>query len=378
LQALSRRLASAADVGQVLLAARDAFKRALGLDAWLRIGTNDSMSPGVPPPDEKALAAADWCQANQQPAGRYTDTLASSDWWFLPVSGEREAIGVVGLRLGEGAPRPGEEQRRLAEAMTQEIGQAVVRTRLVEDLEDTRVAGETERLRSALLSSVSHDLRSPLSSILGAAGTLDAYGAGMDAADHHALLDTIRLEGERLDRYIQNLLDMTRLGHGDMTLRRDWIGVDELVGSAVARLVRYQARARAEVRIPADLAPIWVHPALVEQAVFNVLENAARFSPPEESVLVEARDAGGAVQVDVVDRGPGIPADERRRVFDMFYSVERGDRGGGRQGTGLGLAIAQGMVGAHGGSVEALPGDDGRGTRIRITLPRMTPAGSES
>ncbi|HTM70983.1 MAG TPA: ATP-binding protein, partial [Luteimonas sp.] len=233
------------------------------------------------------------------------------------------------------------------------------------------------RLRSALLSSVSHDLRSPLAAILGAAGTLDAYGGEMGAADHHALLDTIRLEGERLDRYIQNLLDMTRLGHGGMTLRRDWIGIDELVGSAVARLARYQGGVEVVIRVPAGLAPVWVHPALVEQAVFNVIENAARFSPPGEAVVVEARDADGAVQVDVMDRGPGIPADERRRIFDMFYSVERGDRGSGRQGTGLGLAIAQGMVGAHGGSVEALPGDHGRGTRIRITLPRMMPSGSE-
>ncbi|HTM71139.1 MAG TPA: DUF4118 domain-containing protein, partial [Luteimonas sp.] len=127
LQGLSRRLAAAADIGQVVLAARDAFKRALGFDAWLRIGADDAISPGVPPPDQKALAAADWCQANQQPAGRYTDTLASSDWWFLPLAGEREALGVVGLRLGDGAPRPGEEQRRLAEAMAQEISQAMVR-----------------------------------------------------------------------------------------------------------------------------------------------------------------------------------------------------------------------------------------------------------
>ena len=114
-----------------------------------------------------------------------------------------------------------------------------------------------------------------------------------------------------------------------------------------------------------------MHPALVEQALFNVLENAAKFSPPGDAVTVDARVVEGALRIDVRDRGPGIPEDERRRIFDMFYSVERGDRG--RQGTGLGLAITQGMIGAHGGSVEALPGADGRGTTIRITLPRVEP-----
>ncbi len=371
LQDLSRQLAAAADLGQVMRAGRDAFKRTLGMDAWLRVGEQDFFSPGVPSPDDKAMAAAAWSQKHQQPAGRHTDTLNSSDWWFLPLADERETLGVAGLRFGEGAQKPGIEQRRLAEAMTQEIAQAIVRTRLVDDLENARVGNETERLRSALLSSVSHDLRSPLASIIGAASSLDNYGASLNAEDRHALLETIRLEGERLDRYIQNLLDMTRLGHGGLTLNRDWIGVDELVGSAVARMQRYQPEARFEVSIQDGLAPIWVHPALIEQALFNVMENAAKFSPPGAAVGIDARLIDGALRIDVRDRGPGIPEDERKRIFDVFYSVERGDRG--REGTGLGLTICQGMIGAHGGSVEALPGADGHGTTIRITLPLIEP-----
>jgi two-component system sensor histidine kinase KdpD len=260
--------------------------------------------------------------------------------------------------------------------MTFDIAEAIRRARLVSALQDARVVGETERLRSALLSSVSHDLRTPLASIIGAAGSLESYGDAMGAADRHALLDTIRLEGERLDRYIQNLLDMTRLGHGGLAINRDWIGVDELLGSAVGRLQRYQPAARFELDIAPGLRPLWVHPALVEQALFNVIENAARFSPAGEPVAIRARDDDeGALRIDVADRGPGIPEEERKRVFDMFFSVERGDRG--RQGTGLGLAITQGMIGAHGGSVEALPGADGRGTTIRIVLPRLEPDARE-
>ncbi|UTA53257.1 sensor histidine kinase KdpD [Lysobacter soli] len=368
LQTLGRQLSTAGDVGEVLHAGRDALRRALDADVMLQAGGQSLHTEAL---DEKDRAAADWAMRHRQPSGRYTDTLAGSGWWFLPlVLGERET-GVVGLRLSDGAARIGSEQRRLAEAMAEDIAQALARARLVADLEDARVGNETERLRSALLSSVSHDLRSPLASIIGAASSLEHYGQSMDEADRRSLLDTIRIEGERLDRYIQNLLDMTRLGHGGLTLNRDWIGVDELIGSAVTRLQRYEPDARFEVSIAPGLAPIWVHPALVEQALFNVLENAAKFSPPGDAVTIEARIVDNALRIDVRDRGPGIPEDERRRIFDMFYSVERGDRG--RQGTGLGLAITQGMIGAHGGSVEALPGADGRGTTIRITLPRVEP-----
>jgi two-component system sensor histidine kinase KdpD len=230
------------------------------------------------------------------------------------------------------------------------------------------VANESERLRTALLSSVSHDLRTPLAAIIGAAGSLDSYGGAMDDTDRHSLLETVRMEGERLDRYIQNLLDMTRLGHGELALQRDWIGVDELIGSATARMRRYQPDVRFTITVDAGIGPIWVHPALVEQALFNVIENAGKFSPAGESIDIDARRvADDRLCIDIRDRGPGIPEAERRRIFDMFFSTARGDRGG--QGTGLGLAICRGMIGAHGGEVEALPVPEGFGTVVRITLP---------
>ncbi|TXI48060.1 MAG: sensor histidine kinase KdpD [Lysobacter sp.] len=372
LQSLGRRLAIAADLGQVTDAGRYELKQATGADALVELGERfDALDPSWAL-SEKDRAAADWALRHRQAAGRFTDTLGNADWWFLPLPTDA-AAGVIGLRFPESASRFGPEQRRLIEAMADDIAQAIVRTRLVADLEGARVAGETERLRSALLSSVSHDLRSPLAAIIGAAESLKHYGGAMSGEDRSSLLDTVRMEGERLDRYIQNLLDMTRLGHGGLTLNRDWIGVDELIGSAISRLQRYQPGLRFDIRVERDLAPIWVHPALVEQAIFNVVENAAKFSPVDEAIVVDAREADGHVRIDVRDRGPGIPEEERKRIFDMFFSVGRGDRGG--QGTGLGLAITQGMIGAHGGSVEALPGDGdgGRGTTVRIVLPRMRP-----
>ena len=312
------------------------------------------------------IAAADWCERHAAPAGRYTDTLNAAPCWLLPLGGEDQPLGVAALRFAAGDGELDPDRRSLALAMVQDIGQALARARLADELEGARVQGETERLRSALLSSVSHDLRSPLSSMIGAAGTLVDYEDRLPPGERRELLEAILGEGQRLDRYIQNLLDMTRLGHGTLKLNRDWVDVAEIVGAAVARLRKLFPALRVEIALPPDTVLLHAHPALIEQALFNILENAARFSPPEQPVTVAARTEGGRLLLDVGDRGPGIPEEERARIFDMFYSVSRGDRA--TQGTGLGLAICRGMIGAHGGSVEALPRAGG-GTTIRIDLP---------
>lgn len=369
MQKLERKLSKAADLGQVIAAGSSVLQSALRADVWMRIDAISGPDALADHLADKDLVAADWTRRHGQPSGRHTDTLTHSAWWFLPILSDQDAIGVVGLRFPQGAGRLPFEQRRLAESMVEDIGQAALRTRLVEQLETARIAGETERLRSALFSSVSHDLRSPLSAIIGAAESLIRYGKDMGADDRRSLLETIHAEGERLDRYIQNLLDMTRLGQQGLALSRNWIGVDELIGSAAHRLQRYVPAVQVESDIDPDLGAIHVHPALIEQAIFNVMENAAKYSPPEVPIEVRARAAdGNSVRIDVSDLGPGIPEDERHRIFDMFYSVERGDRG--KRGTGLGLTIVQGIVGAHMGTVEALSGPQGRGTTIRVTLPR--------
>ena len=258
------------------------------------------------------------------------------------------------------------DRRELAHAMAQDIALALERARLAEELEQARLQGETERLRNALLSSVSHDLRSPLASMIGAADTLAVYETQLPRDERQELLRAILHEGQRLDRYIQNLLDMTRLGHGTLKLHRDWVDATELVVAATDRLRRSFPGLALLMSLPQDTVLLYVHPALIEQALFNVLENAAHFSPAGEAVRVVVNVAGGQLLIDVIDRGPGIPPEEHARIFDMFYSVSRGDRGS--KGTGLGLSICRGMIGAHGGTVEALPADD-VGTTIRISLP---------
>ena len=317
------------------------------------------------------LAAAQWSDHHGEPAGRYTDTLNGASCWILPLGSEGHALGVVALRFDPAVTEPSTDTRSLALAMTQDIGQALERARLSDELEGARVQGETERLRNALLSSVSHDLRSPLASMIGAAGTLVSYEDKLPADERRELLQAILGEGQRLDRYIQNLLDMTRLGHGKLKLNRDWTDSTEIVAAAVSRLRKLFPELRVETTAPAEPVLLYVHPALIEQALFNILENAARFSPPDDAVRVTVQTTGEQLLIDVADRGPGIPEDERARIFDMFYSVSRGDRA--PQGTGLGLAICRGMIGAHGGSVEALPGT-GIGTIIRISLPLPPPS----
>jgi two-component system, OmpR family, sensor histidine kinase KdpD len=326
-------------------------------------------------PPERALsaqdlAAADWSDRHGEQAGRYTDTLNGAPCWVLPLGSESRPLGAAALRFDPMLSEPDPDQRSLALAMTQDIGQALERARLSDELEGARVQGETERLRNALLSSVSHDLRSPLASMIGAAGTLVSYEDKLPPGERRELLEAILGEGQRLDRYIQNLLDMTRLGHGTLKLNRDWSDSTEIVAAAVTRLRKLFPDLRVETLMPDEPVLLYVHPALIEQALFNILENAARFSPPGEAVRVTVRSSDDRLQIDVGDRGPGIPEDERSRIFDMFYSVSRGDRA--PQGTGLGLAICRGMIGAHGGSVEALPGD-GIGTTIRISLPLPAP-----
>ncbi|MCY1416912.1 Sensor protein KdpD [compost metagenome] len=319
--------------------------------------------------DEQERAAADWAWQHDQPAGLGTGTLPGGAWWWLPLSAEEGPLALLGVRPLDARALDG-QRRRLLAALGQPLAQALARAQLAEDLEAARLHGETEQLRSALLASVSHDLRTPLTAMRGSIDSLLALGEAIPAEDRRELLESTRDESERLDRYIQNLLDMTRLGHGGLKLSRDWVAPGDIVGSALNRLRTVVAPYRVETRVPAELPLLYVHAALIEQALVNVLENAARFSPPQGRLRIAVAQVGEELQFSVADEGPGIPPQEREKIFDMFYSAARGDRGG--QGTGLGLAICQGMVGAHGGRISVEDGIDGRGATLVLHLPLQT------
>jgi two-component system sensor histidine kinase KdpD len=324
---------------------------------------------------EAERAAADWAWQHDQPAGMGTGTLPFGRWWWWPLSVEDGPLALLGVCAKEGQTLSG-QRRRLLTALSQPLAQALARAQLADDLEAARLHGETEQLRSALLASVSHDLRTPLTAMRGSIDSLLALGEAIPLEDRRELLEGTRDEAERLDRYIQNLLDMTRLGHGALKLARDWVSPADIVGSSLNRLRAVLAPLQVCTDVPSELPLLFVHAALIEQALVNVMENAARFSPAHGRLQLNAGANDQEIFFSVSDEGPGIPEEERAKIFDMFYTAARGDRGG--QGTGLGLAICQGMVGAHGGRISVADGIDGRGTCITLHLPLQTQPGMDN
>lgn len=367
---LSRKLTAATDRQAVLAAAMQQFSLWQEVEVSLLARSADGLwkvESGVQRLlTEQERAAADWSWQHDQPAGLGTGTLPGGRWWWWPLSGEEGPLALLGVSPRDGGPLP-PEQRRLLAALGQPLAQALERAQLAEDLEAARLHGQTEELRSALLASVSHDLRTPLTAMRGSIDSLLALGEQIPLADRRELLEGTRDEAERLDRYIQNLLDMTRLGHGGLKLARDWVAPNDIVASAMQRLRPVLAALQVEVVVPAELPLLYVHAALIEQALVNVLENAARFSPSQGRLRVAVETDDEELRFSVSDQGPGIPEHEREKIFDMFYTAARGDRGG--QGTGLGLAICQGMLGAHGGRVTVGEGLEGRGATLCLHLP---------
>lgn len=238
---------------------------------------------------------------------------------------------------------------------------------LAKDLQKAQLQAEIEQLRSALLSSVSHDLKSPLSAMMGAAESLALLNEKLSTEDRKTLTETILQESQRLDSYIQNLLDMTRLGYGSLKIERDWVSLGDILGSALTRLRRYFVDVKTEVHFANEVPLLYVHPALIEQAIFNILENAARFTPQSAciKISVECKQQDCFIYID--DQGPGIPQALREKIFDMFYVVADGDKK--KQGTGMGLAICRSMIGAHGGSVHVESKNDNSGARFVVRLP---------
>ena len=368
MQDLGQKLSVAVDLNQVQEIAIDSLRKNLKAAVLLYFPEFSNQAEALQQLNEKERISAQWSYKNFQPSGRFTQTLTENDWWFVPLLASKQCLGVVGVKFPPQQSSFHIEQKQLAETMIEYIAQAISRTQLSKALEIANVNSETEKLRSALLSSVSHDLRSPLASIIGAAETLSNYRHSMNEADQDSLLEAIHLEGERLDRYIQNLLDMTRLGHEGLSLKRDWIGVDELVGSAVRRLKRYMPQAMIDLHLPQESLSLFVHAALIEQAIFNVLENAAKFSPENKAVIIDVVQMNdNEIEVAISDQGQGIPEDEREQIFDMFYTMQRGDRG--QSGTGLGLTIVKAIIGAHMGQISASSAKNNIGTCIRIRLP---------
>lgn len=318
---------------------------------------------------ERELGVAAWVVSHGKPAGLGTTTLPSMDSLWVPLRSSGGTLGALGLRPRAGEATLDPRLGSLLETFSGQVALALERTRLAEHVRATEMKVATEQLRNALLSSVSHDLRTPLASIVGSSSTLLRSEAALTPAARRDLTETILEEAERLNRLVGNLLDVTRLEAGAITLRREWESLEEIVGVALGRLARSAPGRVINTRLPETLPLVAVDAALLEQAIFNLLDNAVRHTPAETPVEISASAAPGSVEVVVSDRGPGLPPGEEQRIFERFHRAAGAQA---RAGTGLGLTVTRGIVQAHGGTILA-ENRPGGGAVFRFTLPLPEP-----
>ncbi len=379
LYAFTRELGSALDeegvAGVCVRIAAEAFEAEA---VFLRARGREDLAALAAVPRGAALgpserAVAQWTVDHGRPAGRGTDTLPGEQVLCMPVRAWGDVAAVLALRPNT-ERGPGAEQRSLLEALARQAALALDRVQLAEAARQAALRAKTEELRSALLSAVSHDLRTPLAAITGSATTL-RDGAALDATTRRDLTEAICEEAERLERLVSNLLDMTRLDSGKVEPKREWVPLVEVIGGALTRLERRLAGRRVATSIPEDLPLVSLDPVLVEQLFANLLENAAKYTPEGSEIEIRAAREGGTLVVDVADRGPGIPPGEEERIFERFH---RGAHAGVR-GVGLGLPIARAIAQAHGGRLVA-GNRPGGGALFRLTLalpPGPPPHGAE-
>jgi two-component system sensor histidine kinase KdpD len=325
--------------------------------------------PPVEELDTAAMTAARWAFTHDEPAGADTATLPTVPWYFLPLRTARGRVGVVGIARAKQADSFDAEALALLGTLAEQTAAALERAALAREMVAARSSVETERVRNTLLASVSHDFRTPLSSILGSATSLLDYGDKLGPEAHKELLGQIKHEAEALDEMVRNLLSITRIDAGALELRRDWIDLREIVGRVVSNARRRHGTAVGiELALPRELPLIRADPTLVEQALTNIVGNAIGHTPTGTRVVVGAEVAPARLQLTVTDDGPGIPAELVPRLFEKFSRARASEQ---VEGAGLGLAIAKGIMDAHGGSIAAQsPIAQGRGTRVVLDFPR--------
>jgi two-component system sensor histidine kinase KdpD len=373
---LGRDLAYARTVSATAAIAARHAARAFESSALVLIATavrnleRQGAEPGEFAPDAQDMGVAKWVFENGRVAGLGTDTLPGARVICVPLRSTGEPVGVLVLQPRRAAPLDASQRERL-DAFARQAAFALERALLAREAEASAVRAKTEEMRSSLLSAVSHDLRTPLATITGAVTTLRDSAAHFSRAQEDELLSDIQSEAARLERLVGNLLDMTRVESGSLRLQREWIPLEELVGSALNRLDRALKNRPVDVSIEGALPLLSVDPILIEQVLVNLVENAAKYTPPGTSIDIHGRHEGDNVVIEVRDRGPGIRAGDEHRVFEKFY------RGADTSvaGAGLGLAICKGIVEAHGGSI-AVENRTGGGAAFRVTLPASAEAPS--
>jgi two-component system sensor histidine kinase KdpD len=372
LYTFSRKLAGTATLDDVLWASAHQTALMLRVRVVLLLSEGGvlSVKAGYPPEDEldnADLAAANQAWTNDRPAGRGSDTLPGARRLFLPMRTGRGVIGVIGIDDDRSGPLLTPDQRRLLDALVDQSALAIERVLLVEDMDRVRRTVESDRLRTALLTSISHDLKTPLASVLGSASTLKNFSANLSEAEKADLLATIIDESERLNRFIANLLDMTKLESGAIVPNTSRHDLGEIVGSALRRAGKILVHHKVRLELQPGLPMLELDAVLFEQVLFNLLDNAAKYAPEATTIALTARRDDNSVLLQIIDEGSGIPQDELESVFDKFYRAQKTDHV--RAGTGLGLAISRGFVEAMHGTIVATNRSDRNGAVITIRLP---------
>jgi two-component system sensor histidine kinase KdpD len=368
LYAMSRELASTRGVEALLaIAVRHVGEVFRSQVVILLPDTGGGLAPrpgGQYVMDANELGVARWVYEHRQLAGLGTATLPGASALYLPLLASRGPVGVLGVRPADRRALDAPEQLHQLETFGNQMALAIERANLADEASDAQIRVERERLRNSLLSSVSHDLRTPLTTITGAITAILDDGARLDAPTRRELLESAREEAERLNRLVQNLLEMTRLESGALQLHKEWHPLEEVIGAALSRLGKRLADREVTTRLPPDLPLVPIDDVLIEQVFVNLLDNAVKYTPPGSPVTISASGADRSVIVEVADRGPGLPPGEADKVFEKFY---RGQLAAGR-GAGLGLAICYGIVKAHGGRIWAHNIPEG-GVAFFFTLP---------
>ncbi len=383
LYAMSRELASARDRREVATVAvrhvHDTFECDAAIlvpgPADLPVGVETIASAGSPDwlddvgGRERGLAR--WTFDHGKPAGVGTQALPGSAGRYQPLSASQGKVGVLAVRPRDASSLLSTPQQLLLDTFVNQIGLALERMSLIEGQQSARLEAESERLRSALLSSVSHDLRTPLSTIAGAATALQS-GSVLDETTREELTDSIVREAERLNDLIANLMFATRLEAGGVELRREWTSVEEAVGAGLSRHREALRSRQFHTRLPTDLPLVRVDNAMLPQVIYNLVDNALRYTPPDAPIDISAWTTESNVIVRVADQGPGLADDERSKVFLRFYRGRAARPTGTRSGIGLGLTISEGIIKAHGGRMWA-EDNQPRGVAFFFSLPIERP-----
>jgi two-component system sensor histidine kinase KdpD len=372
LYAFSRKLAGAGTLDDVLWATAYQTALMLKVRVVLLLPTGGSLvvRAGYPPEDmldDADIAAAKWTWESKRAAGRGSETLPGAKRLFLPMHTGRGPIGVVGIDSDKPGPLLTPDQRRLLDALMDQGALAIERVRLVEDMDRVERTAETERLRSALLTSISHDLKTPLAAVLGSASALRDVGDKLSDGEKADLLATVIDESERLNRFIANLLDMTKIESGAIAPILAPYDLSEIVGSALRRANKILSGHHVHLDLATDMPMVRLDAVLFEQALFNLLDNAAKYAAAGTTIGVRSWRDRDSVVLQIVDEGEGIPHGDLEHIFDKFYRVQKTDHV--RAGTGLGLAISRGFVEAMQGTITAANRADRKGAVFTITLP---------